>query len=75
MNSLRSLNIVKLDLLLWLRFDFVALQYFRFSIRSKSRQKIKLNNIERTQRVRVQTLYKIEFDPKRLRTFSDKFVN
>ena len=47
----------------------------RDKIKSKPKQKIKLNNIERTQRVRGQTLYKIEFDPKRLRILSDKFVN
>ena len=67
MNSVRSLNIVELDLLLWLRFDLVALQYFRFSTQSKSRQKIKLNYIAQTQKVRGQILDKIDFDPKTLR--------
>lgn len=46
-NSLRSLNIVELDLLLWLRFDLVALQYFLPLLNPiKPKQKIKLNNIE-----------------------------
>ena len=46
----------------------------RDKIKSKPKQKIKLNNIERKQRVRGQILDKIEFDLKTLMLHSDKFV-
>eukprot|EP00493_Phyllostaurus_siculus_P016855 UN17113 len=68
-NFLRSLDNVELAPWFWLRFTVIEKWKIlkRNKIKSKPKQKIELNNIERTQRVRVQNFT--------VRIFSDCHVN